>query len=131
MDYISTIIDSINTSVNMKIFKNKEESSFEHIFNSKLVKIPLNTFKNYNVDNFNSDRLQKSAIKAYPLSDRPRGNKDISSVKYYQKQIQQKKEITPVWMVQKNKKYILLDGAHRIVASYIEDVPVYAYIINI
>ena len=101
MDYISTIIDSINTSVNMKIFKNKEESSFEHIFNSKLVKIPLNTFKNYNVDNFNSDRLQKSAIKAYPLSDRPRGNKDISSVKYYQKQIQQKKEIAPIWMIQK------------------------------
>ena len=27
MDYISNMIDSINTSVNMKIFKNKEESS--------------------------------------------------------------------------------------------------------
>jgi hypothetical protein len=34
-------------------------------------------------------------------------------------------------MIQKNKKYILLDGAHRVVASYIEDIPVYAYIINI
>ena len=128
---MSSIVDSINTSVSMKIFKNREEAAFSHIFNSKLVRIPLNTFKNYNVDNFNSVRLQKSAVKAYPLTDRPRGKEDISSVKYYQKQIQQKKEVTPVWMIQKNKKYILLDGAHRIVASYIEDVPVYAYIINI
>ena len=128
---MSSIVDSINTSVSMKIFKNREEAAFSHIFNSKLVKIPLNTFKNDNVDNFYSVKLQNSAVKAYPLTDRPRGKEDISSVKYYQKQIQQKKGITPVWMVQKNKKYILLDGAHRIVASYIEDVPVYAYIINI
>ena len=56
MDYISTLIDSINTSLNMKIFKNKEEASFSYIFNSKLVKIPLNIFKNYNVDNFNSSQ---------------------------------------------------------------------------
>ena len=128
---MSSIVDSIDTSVDMKIFKNREEAAFSHIFNSKVVKIPLNTFKNGNVDNFDSVRFQKSALKAYPLTDRPRGKEDISSVKYYQKQIQQKKEITPVWMIQKNKKYILLDGAHRIVASYIEDVPVYAYIINI
>ena len=128
---MSSIVDSIDTSIYIKIFKNREEAAYSHIFNSKLVKIPLNTFKNDNVDNFDSVRLQNSAVKAYPLTDRPRGKEDISSVKYYQKQIQQKKEITPIWMIQKNKKYILLDGAHRIVASYIEDVPVYAYIINI
>ena len=127
---MSSIVDSIDTSIDMKIFKNREEAAFSHIFNSKIVKIPLNTFKNDNVDNFDSVRLQNSAVKAYPLNDRPRGNEDISSVKYYQKQIQRKKEITPVWMIQKNKKYILLDGAHRIVASYIEDVPVYAYVIT-
>ena len=130
MDYISVIVDSVETSVSMKIFKNKQDASLAHIFKSKLVKIPLSTFKN--IDNFNPDRLQKSAVKAYPLNDRPRGNSDISSVKYYQKQIQQKKEITPIWMIQKNKKYILLDGAHRIVASYIEGIQyIYAYIINI
>ena len=131
MNYISTIRDSIATSLNMKLFNNKEEALFSHIYKSKLDKMPLNAFKIYNVDNFDSDRLQKSAVKAYPLSNRPRGNEDISSVKYYQKQIQQKKEIMPIWMIKKNKKYILLDGAHRIVASYIEDKDVYAYIINI
>ncbi len=128
---MSSIVDSIDTSVDMKIFKNREEAAFFHIFKSKIVKIPLNTFKNDNVDNFDSVRLQNSAIKAYPLNDRPRGNEDIISVKYYQKQIRQKKEITPIWMIQKNKKYLLLDGAHRIIASYIEDIPVYAYVINI
>ena len=130
MDYISVIQDSIDTSVNMKIFKNREGSAFAHIFESKLVKIPLSAFRD--VDNFNHNRLQNSAIKAYPLKDRPRGNNDISSVKYYQKQIQQKKYITPIWMIKKNKRYILLDGSHRIVAHYIEEKKnIYAYIINI
>ena len=131
MDYMPTLIDSIDTSITMKLFATREDASFSHIFKSKLVKIPLNIFNNHNVDNFNSDRLQKSALKAYPLNNRPRGNKDISSVKYYQKEIQKKKEINPIWIIQKNKKYILLDGAHRIVASYIEDTPIYAYIITI
>ena len=130
MDFISIINASIGTSLLLKIFNNKEESAYAHIFNSKLVKIPLSTFKD--VENFNPDRLQKSAVKAYPLNNRPRGNDDISSVKYYQKQIQQKKDIIPIWMVQKNKKYILLDGAHRIVSSYIENKRyINSYIINI
>ena len=71
-------------------------------------------------------------MKAYPLNDRPRGNNDISSVKFYQKQIKKRKIITPIWLVLKDKKYILLDGAHRIVASYIENKKnIQAYIIPI
>jgi hypothetical protein len=129
MDYISSMIDSIDTSVSMKIFKNRKDASMAHIFKSKLVKILLSNFND--VENFNKNRLQKSAVKAYPIEDRPRGNTDIRSVKYYQKQIQQKNEIQPIWMIQKNNKYILLDGAHRIVASYIEDKQyINAYIIS-
>ena len=104
-----------------------------HIFKSKLDKIPLSIFKDVNkVDNFDPNRLQVSAVKAYPLPNgRPRGDKDISSVKFYQKQIQKKNEITPIWLIQQNNKYILLDGAHRIVANYIEDVKyINAYIIH-
>lgn len=130
MDYISELKDSVETSVNMKIFTNEKDASFAHIFKSKLVKLPLSIFKN--VNNFNPDRLQKSAVKAYPLNDRPRGVHDISSVKFNQKQIQQKKDILPIWMIKRNKKYTLLDGAHRIVASYIEDKRyINAYVINI
>jgi hypothetical protein len=129
-DYVNILKDSIDTSVYMKTFKNREEALMGHIFNSKLVKIPLSKFKN--VDNFDPNRLQKSAVKAYPINNRPRGNDDINSVKYYQKKIQQNIEITPIWMIQKNNKYLLLDGAHRVVASYIEDKHnIKAYIIGI
>jgi hypothetical protein len=116
-DYIDFLKDSIITSVSMKIFKNVEDASVAHIFKSKLVKLPLSVFTN--VDNFNPDRLKKKATKAYPIHDRPRCESDITCVKYYQKQLQQKNEISPIWMIQINNQYILLDGAHRIVASYI------------
>jgi ParB-like chromosome segregation protein Spo0J len=89
-----------------------------HIYKSQLKKILLSKFKN--VENFNPNRLQDSAIKAYPISDRPLGAADINSVKYYQRLIKKNKVITPIWLLLKNNKYILLDGAHRIVASYIE-----------
>ena len=119
MDYVSILQDSIDTSVSMKIFKNREESSIAHIFKSKLVKLKMSIFNN--VDNFNPERLQKTAKKAYPLHNRPRGNKDICSINFCRKLIREKKEISPIWLVKKNKKYILLDGSHRIVSNYIEN----------
>ena len=130
MDYISVVIDSIETSINMKMFKNEKEALHAHIFKSKLEKIPLSKFKN--IINFNPNRLQKTAEKAYPLNNRPRGIKDIKSVKYYLKEIKQKKEITPIWMIYNNNDYILLDGAHRIVSSYIGNKKyIYSYVIYI
>ena len=129
MDYIKVLCDSIETSVSMKLFKTKEEATMAHIFNSKLILFPIIECKNLN--NFNTERLQISAIKAYLIHDRPRGNNDISSVKYYQKRIKNKLEIQPIWIIQQNNNLILLDGVHRIVASYIENkkyIP--TYIIN-
>lgn len=114
--------DSVSTSVNIKLFENKQDAHLAHLLKSKLVEIPLSMFANNGVENFNSDRLKDSAVKAYPLDDRPRGNADISSVEYHQSQINQQSDVDPIWLVYKNKKYILLDGAHRIVASYIEGV---------
>ena len=137
MDYISVLQDSIDTSVSMNIFKNREEASLVHIFQSKLDKISLSIFENIEdtnkVDNFDPNRLQKTAEKAYPLPNgRPRGDKDISSVEFYQNQIKQNLGILPIWMIQQNNKYVLLDGVHRIVASYIEDIKyINAYIIYI
>ena len=126
--------DSVSTSVSMKLFENKQDAHLAHILKSKLVEIPLlSTFANNGVENFNSVRLKETAAKAYPLDDRPRGNADISSVEYHQNQIkQQNGTINPIWLLYKNKKYILLDGAHRIDASYIEGVEfIRAYIIYI
>jgi hypothetical protein len=114
--------DSVSTSVNIKLFENKQDAHLAHILKSKLVEIPLSMFANNGVENFNSDRLKDSAVKAYPLDDRPRGYADTCSVEYHQNQIKEQNDIDPIWLVYKNKKYILLDGAHRIVASYIEGV---------
>lgn len=115
--------DSVSTSVNMNLFKNKQDAHLAHILKSKLVEIPLSIFANNGMENFNSDRLKETAVKAYPLDDRPRGNFDISSVEYHQNQIkQQNGTINPIWLLYKNNKYVLLDGAHRIIASYIEGV---------
>ena len=130
MDYISIIKDSIETSVTIKLFKTTAEAILAHIQNSKLVKFPLSKFKNIN--NFNPNRLQKSAVKAYPLEDRPRGNSDINSVKFYQKQLKENKYIQPIWIFKKDKKYTLLDGAHRIVATFTEgNQYIFAYVISI
>jgi hypothetical protein len=121
LNFIPPLIDSIETSVTLKIFPNKKKACMAHIYKSELVKINMNIFENIN--NFNSNRLQSTAIKAYPLNDRPRGMSDIKSVKYHQKQIKENKQLLPIWMIYKNNQYTLLDGAHRIVASYIENIP--------
>ncbi len=124
--------DSVSTSVNIKLFENKQDARLAHILKSKLVEIPMSMFANNSVENFNSDRLKDSAMNAYPLDDRPRGNVDISSVEYHQSQIKQQNDIDPIWLVYKNKKYLLLDGAHRIVASYIEGAEfIRAYVIYV
>ncbi len=129
MNNIEILQDSIDTSISMNLYKTREEASKEHIFNSRLIKMELKKFKN--VENFNPERLKKRAILAYPLNDRPRGDKDIKSVKFYQNLIKNKKNISAIWLIYKNGKYILLDGVHRIVASYIENKSyINAFIIN-
>lgn len=118
--------DSVSTSVSIKLFENKQDAHLAHILKSKLVEIPLSIFANNGVENFNSVRLKESAVKAYPLDDRPRGDADTSSVEYHQNQIKQSNGIfinyNPIWLLYKNNKHVLLDGAHRIIASYIEGV---------
>ena len=122
--------DSISTSVTLKIFENIESATIAHIFKSKRVKLDLSLFRN--VDNFNPARLQKSATNAYPIDNRPRGDSDINSVIYHQDKLQHHQDITPIWLVHRNDNYTLLDGAHRIVASFIEDKPeIDAYVIGI
>ncbi len=118
INYMDCIQDSIATSLTLQLFSDLHEASFAHIFQSKMVKLPISMFEN--VDNFDSVRMQKSAVDAYPLTNRPRGRKDVNSVKFYQRQIRKNRKIPPIWILKKNETYILLDGAHRIVSSYIE-----------
>ena len=115
---METLRDSIDTSITIGIFKDRKTAAEKHIFKYKLIRISLARCNHLN--NFNANRLQKTAELAFPVSDRPRGDKDIKSVKYFQKCIQKGLEIPPIWVVKKNRKYYLLDGVHRLVAHYIE-----------
>jgi hypothetical protein len=79
MSCIEVIRDSVETAMTLKLFKSKEKAISAHISNSKLVSFPLSKCKT-SLYNFNPERLQKSAVKAYPANvagGRPRGNADI------------------------------------------------------
>jgi hypothetical protein len=117
---LSTIIDSIETSMTLELYDSKEKSAYAHIYQSKLVKFPMSKCKD-SLKNFNPDkRLKSSAEEAYPLNDRERGDKDISSVNYYREKIKNGDDIPPIWIIKRDCEYTLLDGVHRIVASHIE-----------
>ena len=73
-----------------------------------------------NLMNFNRKMRYKSTAKrAYPINDRPRGEDDIKSVNYFVKTLKSKKSIPPISILKRRNECILLDGAHRIVATYI------------
>ncbi len=110
--------DSIETSLTLNLYKNRNDSEAAH-HNATLEIIPLQAFKNIN--NFNSDRLQRTAEKAYPKNNRPRGSNDIKSVKYLVSKIKNDNNTKPIYLHKKGKKYTLLDGAHRVIAHHISN----------
>jgi hypothetical protein len=71
-----------------------------------------------NLHNFNPDRLSEDP---YPKEDRPRGQKDLDSVLHHRRMIRQQGHTEPIWIVLKKGEYTLLDGAHRIVSTYLEN----------
>jgi len=126
MEPINIIQHSVDTSVALKLFTSRKSSVYYHIFHSSYVKFPLSQL--YSVDNFDINRLTKDP---YPEDNRPRGQKDLDSVLYHRKIIRQQGYTEPIWILLKNGNYTLLDGAHRIIATYLENrrnIP--SYIIN-
>jgi hypothetical protein len=108
--------DSVETSVNIKLFSSLKISSYFHIFKSKLVRFPLSKCSELN--NFNPARLSKDP---YPKDDRPRGQKDVDSVLHHRRIIRQQGHTDPIWIALEKGNYTLLDGAHRIIATYLEN----------
>jgi hypothetical protein len=72
--------------------------------------------------------LGRTLDEIFPTNDRPRGQDDISSVEYHIKC----DVITPIVLLKNNIKgcdnYVVLDGAHRIVAAYLTNRLIPAYI---
>lgn len=126
MEFLSSIRDSAETAVTLEFFDTKEESAFHHIFKSELV-----TFHMKDVDsllNFDPKRLSKNP---YPISNRPRGEKDLSSINYHRKRIKDLGSTEPIWILKDHKDMVLLDGAHRIVSTFLEGLPsIKAYLVE-
>ena len=114
------ITDSVSASLTIKLFDNIKDSSFVHVFNTKLGKFDLVNYNKEYVKNINKNRLAETAELAYPESDRPRGDSDILSVKYHQGRLQNGENLEAIWIIEKNGKRYILDGFHRLAASHIE-----------
>lgn len=127
MEFLESIQDSVKTAVNLGLFSSERVASQSHIFNSNFENFPMFACKE--LENFNPDRL---STEPYPKNDRPRGQKNLTSVIHHRKQIRKNGSVQPIWIAVKNNKYILLDGAHRLVATYLEHKRVVAaYIVKI
>ena len=127
MEPINIIQHSVDTSVDMKLFSTRKSSVYYHIFHSSYVKFPLSQLKT--VDNFDIKHLSNNP---YPKEDRPRGQADLDSVLHHRRIIRQQGDTEHIWIVLKKENYTLLDGAHRIIATYLEHkrtIP--AYIIHV
>ena len=113
---INTFNDAYLTFFN-NYKKVKLDSFYKNVLNGEYKYVTMSKFKKMNVENFNYDRLQYTDInKIYPKDDRPRGIDDIKSLKYH---IKTKNSISPVVIIEYKKKFILLDGVHRIISSNI------------
>jgi hypothetical protein len=128
MEIIESMIDSVETSVNgLKLFSSEKESAHAHIFKSSFGKVSISQCRD--MDNFNPARLSSDP---YPKTDRPRGQSDLDSVTYNRNYIREHGHTIPIWIAIKKGRYILLDGAHRIVSTYLEkkrSIP--AYIVKV
>ena len=116
MNAIQTMIDSVETSVTgLRLFKSLQEASYYHIFKSSFVMLPSSLW--HTLENIDPIRLMKDP---YPEGNRPRGQRDLDSVKFHRRMIRKGGHISPIWVAKKGDRYIILDGVHRLVASNLE-----------
>jgi hypothetical protein len=123
---------SIDKSVELKLFKNKDDSSYAHLYKYNLEQIPLLKIKKGFFENFNYDRLKgKNEESAYPIDNRPKGAYNIEAVKFHRDLIHQNKNPL-IFVVKKRNKYHLIHGSHKIVAANLEKLKkIDAYIVNV
>ena len=85
-DILKLLKSSIDKSIELKLFKNKDKSSYVHLYNYEfkdfsLAKIKKGLFKNYNTNRLKA----KSEENAYPENDRPKGIYNIEADKFHRK----------------------------------------------
>lgn len=127
MDFIQSIRDSVETSVSLKLFPSENVAARHHIFNTTYKMLSMadcRSLENIDPIRFSSD--------PYPADNRPRGQKDLDSLKYHRRMIRKHGHTEPIWIAKKGTRHIKLDGVHRIAATNLENkrqIP--AFIVNI
>lgn len=117
MESIKIMDNSIGTSMLLRLFPSEKDAAYAHIFKSTFLKFPMVDARG--LENFNhAVRLSKEP---YPKDDRPRGQEDLDSVQYHRRAIRKNGSTEPIWIALKDGKHILLDGAHRLVATHLEN----------
>lgn len=127
MDYIQSLRDSVETSVGLKLFSSQKLAAYSHVFNTTYKMLSMSDCKT--LENIAATRF---SFDPYPVHDRPRGQKDLDSLKYHRRIIRKNGHTDPVWIAKKGERYIMLDGVHRIVATNLENkrqIP--AYIVHV
>jgi len=125
MEYMNTLKDSVETSVALEIFPSEETASRAHIFDTTFTVLDKSLWNN--LQNFNPDRLSNT-----PYKNKPRGENNMKSVNYHKKQIETYGYTSPIWVAKQGETLTLLDGAHRLVATYLAgktDIP--AFIVDL
>jgi len=112
---MESLRDSVETSVTIKVFPSLEKATYHHIFHNEFTMLPLSKCRE--LQNFNPARLSKNP---YPKDDRPRGQRDLDSVAHHRRIIRTQGCTEPIWVADVDGEHTLLDGAHRIVATYLE-----------
>ena len=117
--FIELLKSSIEKCVELKLFKNKKDASFAHLYQYKFELLSMSKFKKGEVQNFKHERLKKTIEKAYPEDNRPKGEYNLEAVKFHRNLITQK--INPlIFMAHKDNKYYLVHGSHKLVAAHLE-----------
>jgi len=92
------IISAMYASLYHKLFVDPFEAIEHFVFNIKKTKINFLQLKNQ----FAYREAINNACEAYPPDNRPRGEKDISSIEYHRSLIREKKSISPIWIINKS-----------------------------
>lgn len=125
-----TLTAAIGTAVELGLFPTETDAVRTFVGHTTEKKLPLSLFRSGAVDNINPQRFSQTP---YPTSDRPRGQANLRSVAHHRRTVRAKGRVdAPIWVAKKNRKYIMLDGVHRTVATYLENkrtVP--AFVVNI
>lgn len=77
-------------------------------------------FDKMNVENHRARIDATKPEDMFPEGDRPRGDDDIASVKYFMNAV----DVDPIMVLNHEGKKYVLDGVHRLCAAYLRDSPI-------